>query len=115
MKKLLLFLLLLASPVIAQSDAYLTVGQNYNFVLGDGGGTRLDITQSLWGPVSLLPHGSFDSNEGFRDRSGGLDVSYAVNPKVSVLMGAQYEKYELLGVPPTETHDVHTAVRIKLW
>lgn len=114
MKKLLLFVLLLM-PTLAHSEAWLTIGQNHNFVLGDGGSVGLDISQSLCGPVSLLPHGTFDSNSGFRDRSGGLDVSYFINPKLSFIVGAQYEKYELLGVSPTETHDIHTGIRIKLW
>lgn len=112
MKKLFLFILL---PTLAHSEAWLTIGQNRNFVLGSGGSMNLDVSQPLYGPISLCPHGSVDANEGFRDRLGGLDISYTINPKMSILMGAQYEKYELLGAPPTETHDVHTALRIKLW
>lgn len=97
-------------------SAFLTLGTNHNAILGNGTSVGLSISQSLIGPLSLNPYGFFDTNKGFRDRSGGLDISYKVNSIISVSIGANYEKYELLAADnPTETHNIHSAVTLKLW
>lgn len=115
MKKLLAFIILLI-PTISYSEAWLTVGGNHNSTLGNGTSVNLNITQPLYGPLSLAPYGSFDTNKGFRDRSGGLNINYSYTPSVYFSVGAEYEKYELLSAnDPTETHNTHVAVHFKLW
>ena len=115
MKRLLLFLVLLL-PTLAYSEAWLTVGGNHNYMLGSGTSVNLNITQPLYGPLSLAPYGSFDTNGGFRDRSGGLDINYSLTSRVFFSVGEEYEKYELLSAnDPTETHNTHVAVHFKLW
>jgi len=114
MKKLLLLLFFV--PAIAHAEAFLTVGQNHNFMLGSGYSLRLDIEEPLIGPLSIHPYGSFDRNTGFHDRLGGLDLDWAINSRLTLSVGSEYDKYELIAADdPTETCDVHTAVRIKLW
>lgn len=97
-------------------SAFLTIGTNHNSILGNGTSVNLNIEHSLTQNISFLPSGSFDTNKGFRDRTGGLDISYRLNPRISVSIGAEYEKYELLAAnDPTETHNIHSAVTFKLW
>lgn len=115
MKKLLLLLLFI--PALGQTaEVYLTLGQNHNFNLGAGYSSRLDIEQPLSQSLNLHPYGSVDRNEGFHDRLGGLDLDYTISPLVTLSVGAEYDKYELIAADdPTETHDIHTSVKIRLW
>lgn len=111
-----LFWLFFLLPAISYGEASLTIGQNHNLMLGSGYSARLDIEQPWIGPLSLHPYGSVDRNEGFHDRLGGMDIDWAATPRLTFSMGTEYEKYELLAAnDPTETCDVHTSVRIKLW
>lgn len=115
MRKLLALMLLMPSVGLA-SEAYLTVGRNHNFMLGGGYSAKLDIVQPLSRRLSACPYGSFDRNDGFHDRMGGMDLSYELSPRLTLSIGAEYEKYELLAADdPTESHDIHTAIKIKIW
>jgi len=112
----LLFLMLLVPATGNAAEVYLTLGQNHNFKLGGGYSQRLDIEQPISHSWSIHPYGSVDRNEGFHDRLGGLDLDWTVSPLVTFSLGAEYDKYELIAADdPTETHDIHTAVKIRLW
>lgn len=113
--KLLKILFLLLFPVCAYSDGYLAINQDHNFVLGDGAGISLDIREPITGSWYYSPHFSFESVDGFGDKTSSMNIGYVFTPRLDVSVGATYEKYSLYGAPPTETHDVHSTIRFKLW
>jgi hypothetical protein len=55
-------------------SAYLTVGSNHNFMLGNGTSLGLEVEQPVADKLSLCPYVSVDNNEGFTDRNSGLNL-----------------------------------------
>jgi Type IX secretion system membrane protein PorP/SprF len=95
--------------------AYVTIGQNSNFQLGNGYSYAFEVDQPLVGKLSLNPSVFMDNNTGFKDRSANVDLNWEATKVLTFMMGAGYDKYTLTGVEPTEDNNVHTAVKVKVW
>lgn len=113
MKKLLFAVLMV--PSLGFGEAWLTAGHLKDSEYGEGGTVNLSVEQSLSGPLSLEPSLSFASAEGYRDKSGTMDLSYYISPALKMTMGFTYDKYELYGVEPVETGEIHVKAGVKLW
>ena len=95
--------------------AYLTLGQNHGFKLGNGDSLGLEINQPLTSTLSLNPSATIDNNQGFKDRAANVDLAWSPVSRITFIMGTGYDKYTLLNTDPTEDTNIHTAVRIKVW
>jgi len=52
----------------------------------------------------------------FRDRHGSLDLTYSlIKDRLDVATGVGYEQYDLYGVDPTITKDLHCRVKVKVF
>lgn len=94
---------------------WLTTTPYYRSSMGQGASLDLFGTTDITSSVFAETGAGFISAGDFKDRHGVANIGYRITPRLNVLVGGGYDRYDLYGAGPTMTRDVHVTFKFKLY